>query len=516
MILGCGSHHPESRAALDDPPMNLILIVLDTFRGDIPSYAGGEADTPHLDALAHRGVWFRNARAHAPLTGPSHASLFTSLYSSDHGVFENGQVLGAKGTTLAELMRERGYLTSAFVSLGVMRAEFGFNRGFDSYADDFTNQWWKNASEMNADILPWIERAGDQPFFLWLHYSDTHGPYTPPDQQYPELHLMQNGDVIGRIRADGRIADLTVQLADHQATVTVEPGSQTDAGARFEVRIGDEIISTCRFDATRGFVARQAGTNNVVLDIPAELSFTGCDLAGGAAKMTIELTVEKTPEGNRRAYLQEAEYLDGQLGMVLHRFETLGKLDNTVIVVAGDHGEGLGDHGVFKHGRQLYDSLVRVPLIISAPGVLPEGQVVESSVSLVDVVPTVIELMSLQAVPGIRGRSLVPLINQETTTHHPGVSRAFHSNGKFNLESVTLGSLKYIRDINTGDEELYDLDRDPGEVIDLAAERPTEVAAMRSLLASTTHGPAATGSSIVDDEVRRQLRALGYEPSDED
>ena len=102
------------------PVERVIMIVIDTLRGDYLSCAGGPVATPTMDALAARGVRFTNARSHCPITGPSHASMFTGLYPSDHGVLNNTQILDENHTTLAERFASAGWPTAAFVSLGVL------------------------------------------------------------------------------------------------------------------------------------------------------------------------------------------------------------------------------------------------------------------------------------------------------------------------------------------------------------------------------------------------------------
>ena len=161
-------------------PRNFILLTLDTMRADHLGASGqGRAATPNLDALAAGGTLFRNARALTPVTLTSHASIFFSEPPSALKLYNNGQVLRNKAgrPPLAELFKKAGFVTAAFVSLGVLQPMFGLGQGFDTYATDFpADRWYLRAGEVNAKVLPWLETHRNGPFFLWVHYSDPHEP----------------------------------------------------------------------------------------------------------------------------------------------------------------------------------------------------------------------------------------------------------------------------------------------------------------------------------------------------
>ena len=173
-----------------DVTTNVVLIVADTLRADYLGSYGGEARTPNLDALAASGVRFRRAYSHAPMTVPSHSSMFTSLLPTEHAVLNNGYVLGDLHLTLPELLHGSGYRhTAAFISLGVLRSRFGVAQGFTEYHESFGDDWWKTAEEVNAELVPWLEQAPPEPFFLWAHYSDPHAPYAAPGRGFPTIRI---------------------------------------------------------------------------------------------------------------------------------------------------------------------------------------------------------------------------------------------------------------------------------------------------------------------------------------
>ena len=171
---------------------HLVLITLDTVRADrLPAYGYAGIATPALDAIAREGVRFDNAATTVPFTLPAHSSMLTGLYPPRHGVRENvGYVLPPGAPTLAERLREAGYVTAGFVSAFVLDSRWGIGRGFDTYRDDFDPaeitganlaSAQRDGAETVAAAARWLdERPSGRPFFLWIHLYDAHDPYTPP------------------------------------------------------------------------------------------------------------------------------------------------------------------------------------------------------------------------------------------------------------------------------------------------------------------------------------------------
>jgi len=172
------------------PERNVILITVDTLRADrLGCYGSQTVDTPGMDALATQGVLFENAITPVPLTLPAHASILTGLYPEEHGIRCNGFFkLPQEAVTLAEVLREAGYNTAAFISSSVMNARFGLDQGFDSYEDlsmdSRVNRKFSlvlPADETNRRVLRWFDRKPEGPFFVWIHYFDPHADYNPPE-----------------------------------------------------------------------------------------------------------------------------------------------------------------------------------------------------------------------------------------------------------------------------------------------------------------------------------------------
>jgi arylsulfatase A-like enzyme len=167
-----------------------VLIVVDTLRADFLGaygYAGGTS--PHLDALAARSVVFDRAVAASALTAPSHASIMTSRYVREHSIgYLNGGTRLVGRPTLASVFRDAGYDTAAFISNSIIRSRVGLDAGFDLYDDALPDSernrpyiFERTADGTTDRAVEWLRRDAETPFFLWVHYQDPHGPYTPPE-----------------------------------------------------------------------------------------------------------------------------------------------------------------------------------------------------------------------------------------------------------------------------------------------------------------------------------------------
>src|SRR3954451_2997122 len=173
--------------------LNLLVITLDTTRADrLGAYGFNGIETPTLDRLANEGVLFDQASAAAPLTLPSHSSIFTSLFPPEHGVRDNGGFfLAPSHQTLASVLKKDGFQTGAVVGAYVLDGKWGLNQGFDSYVDDFDlskmtggfgiGDVKRPGNEVVDRALPWLETVKDRRFFAWLHFYDAHSPYESPE-----------------------------------------------------------------------------------------------------------------------------------------------------------------------------------------------------------------------------------------------------------------------------------------------------------------------------------------------
>ncbi len=196
---------------------NVIVITLDTTRADrLPCYGRQDLSTPTIDAFAARGVRFENCYAQTPLTLPSHTTLFTGTLPLYHGIRDNGGFfVPEKLKTMAELFKDKGYETGAFIAAFVLDSKWGLNQGFDTYFDKFDMTKFKRislgtvqrpANEILDQALPWLDSRKNKKFFAWLHLYDPHTPYEPPP---PYDQLYAGHPYLGEIAfADSQLARL--------------------------------------------------------------------------------------------------------------------------------------------------------------------------------------------------------------------------------------------------------------------------------------------------------------------
>jgi arylsulfatase A-like enzyme len=495
---------------LDD----VVLIVVDTLRADFVGAYGGEVATPNIDALAEGGVLFRNAYSHIPITGPSHASLFTSLLPVDHGVHNNAQILGRHVEFLPAVLASHGSHTAAFVSLGVLNRRFGFARGFDAYHDEFGWDWTKDARELNSEVFDWLEEAPTGPRFLWIHYSDPHEPYAPPGLEYPRVRVSLGREELGIVSADGRGVSLPLTVPPGRSVLRFEAVSEVPPrGLRFPVvRVTDDRMD---IQLSTGWSEHGKRFGDAAFDtlLPADAEVVN------RSEMDVETTLEfsckerLTVAEIRQRYAQEVSFVDHEIGALMNRLEETGRLDRTLLIFTSDHGEGLGDHKHVGHISQLYDTLIRVPLMMVYPGRIPAGEVVDDTVSLVDLAPTVTELLGFPLDAEVRGTSLVPLLEGGVLPDRPVIAETYRPEAFSDKVAIISRGFKYIWSRRDHEwVELYDLTKDPNELRDLSQKRPELLSELREAidreLESSQRSPAIDADISEEDSAR--LRALGY------
>lgn len=217
------------------------------------------------------------------------------------------------------------------------------------------------------------------------------------------------------------------------------------------------------------------------------------------------------PSTLQGAYDGEVAVTDAQVGRLVDHLRAADRLDDTIIVVVGDHGESLGEHGEQQHGFFVYDAAVRIPLIIAGPGV--PARAVTDQVRIVDVMPTVLGLLGAEPPPDVQGVSLMPLGRGEelglvgfSETWYP----RYHY-GWSDLAAVRDGRFKFIA---APRRELYDLQTDPGETTNLAASNPRVADALEKVLRNMTTQLAGTAAPqaprAIEPAAEERLRALGY------
>lgn len=236
-LLSCKSKLPPPKEDVQRAlkPENIVLITLDTVRADhLHAYGYDKIETPTIDGLAARGVLFEKAVAQAPLTQPSHASMFTGTNPNVHNVRNTGGfALQPSSITLATILQQHGWNTAGFISATVLKRVFGFAQGFATYDDELL----KTVSDVEIVARPanvtvdhairWLNVQPDKPFFLWVHLYDAHRPYNPPTEfrrKYPgdlyDAEIAFEDQQVGRLlqavyKKSPANKTLVVLLSDH-------------------------------------------------------------------------------------------------------------------------------------------------------------------------------------------------------------------------------------------------------------------------------------------------------------
>ena len=445
---------PLSVAPLDDPTVtgvppppgtpDVILVSLDTTRADHLSLYGYHRPTsPSLEEFAADALLFTEARTTAGWTLPGHASMLTGQYPSRHGArlaggWLAGQTIDGRrnvafplrpeAMTVAELLRDRGYSTGAFVAnFSYLYRDFGLAQGFQRYDDapglllrfkpnvvrfvqkfdpGFCLKPFRSAREINAAALAWLDRSPrDRPMFLFLNYMEPHQPW--------------------------------LAEAPHDAWLRQVPG-------------------------WKALAVEDLYTHAVKAFSPREIEFIVANYDGQVAAM------------------------DEAFGELIAALKARGRYENALVVVTADHGELLGEHGQVGHmGRMLFEGLLRVPMIVKFPGPdRPRGRR-DEPVQVLDVAPTILAAARVPLPPVIQGRHLLEVDRRPGFAEediNPFLVARYGAVYDRAVRVLVDGPWKLIT-TSRGEQMLFDLHGDPGETVDLAANEPERVQRMAAQLA---------------------------------
>jgi arylsulfatase A-like enzyme len=467
LVLG----HPLGSAPLDDPIVtavpppagtpDVILVSLDTTRADhLSTYGYARETSPHLTAFAADALRFTEARSPAAWTLPGHASLFTGMYPSRHGARLAGAwlpgesidgrrrvafPLAPSAVTLAEVLRDRGYQTGAFVAnFSYLYRDWGLAQGFARYDDapglllrlsphamrfarhfapGFLLKPFRAAPEINAAALTWLDQApAGRPVLLFVNYMEPHQPWLAPAPY------------------DGWARGLP--------------------------------------DATR--LAEKNLYTHEVRDLrESERAFITANYDGQLAAM------------------------DAALGELLDALRARGRYENALVIVTADHGEFLGEHGQVGHiGRMLYEPVLHVPLVVKLPGADHRRGVVETPVQLVDVLPTVVEATGATLPAGVQGEPLLAVTHASLAEEEINPFLVSHYGETYNRGVRVLydGDYKLIS-TTRGERMLFDLAHDPEEVHDLAEREPERTTSLLRRLHEALDTPVGTAQAVAENRI---------------
>ncbi len=422
-------------SAAQAQPKNVVLIVSDDHRFDFMGFHPDAPDflqTPNLDRMAAEGAHVANAFVTTSLCSPSRASILTGRYAHNHGIVDNTSPI-PPGTRFFPQDLQAAGVATAFIGKWHMgeaddEPQPGFDRwvsfrGQGAYFDPLLNIDGEQVPHegYTTDILTdyaldWLrERDGAQPFFLELSHKAIHAEFLPAP------------------RHAGAYADITIP---YPATMP---------------------LTESNYAGKPHWVRAQRGSWHGV-----DFMFHG-DLGPGMTGF----------DNFYRRYTETLLALDESVGRVLDYLEESGLAENTLVLYLGDNGFLLGEHGLIDK-RNAYEESIRIPMLAWAPGTIAPGSRVEGLVRNIDIAPTFLDLMGVEAEAPIDGESFLPLL----TGDEAGGGRDFiyeyyweyafpHTPTTFALRGDKYKFIYYHGVWDT--EELYDLENDPKEQVNLVA-----------------------------------------------
>lgn len=444
-----GAALPLLGAAKPSRP-NILFLMDDQHRGDCLGAAGASwLDTPNLDRLAREGARFTKAYTSLPSCYPARASLLTGMSPWGHGLLLYAPMAARYPYEMPRMFTEAGYRTHA---VGKMHFD-GNDHGFESI---LLEEAWRavNAERVNCDYRNWF--AAHHPDkdvdATGLGYTDHRGGryYPYDDALHPTYWTAQQA--VDFLDAYGEDRPWFLKVSFQRPHPPFDPPK----------RFMDAYMA-------REFPKAETGPWS-------EAAFGGFT---GSVEDTPDAARGRYPEEDirraRASYYASIAFVDEQIGRVLAALERRGELENTLILFTSDHGDMMGDHHLWRKSYA-YEGSARVPMIVRWPESLGidarRGMVSDALTELRDVLPTFLDAAGIDIPSAMEGASLLNVIRGETASWRT-VLDLEHGQCYWHEASwvgLTDGREKYIYFTRTGQQQLFDLDADPLERVDLAED----------------------------------------------
>ena len=448
---------------------NILWICTDQQRYDtLGCYGNRFVKTPNLDRLAQSGVRFNMAYSQSPVCTPSRASFLTGRYPRTTRCRQNGQSIPEDEVLVTKILADAGYNCGLSGKLHISachssvcktterRIKDGYSVFYWSHhpeKEDVTNSNWAN-NEYNL----WLRENGlkyeRQPYKGSKHVQVS----MPPQYQHSTWCV-------------------------NKAISFIEANASYENPWLFSVNIYDPHHA---FDPSPEYLERyMEQLNEIPLPnyVEGELDnkphYQIDEFKNGAYNNDKRFIYKDMTEYDHRlvraAYWAMIDLIDEQVGRLLDSLEKTGQMDNTIVIFTSDHGEMLGDHGIYMKGPHFYDCSVRVPLIISYPGTIKQGVVSNALVELIDLAPTLLEAVGLEVYPGMQGKSMWDLLNGKShiDAHRQDIMSEYynampsHKDPNAFLTMLRNEQYKMVCEHGTDMGELYDMENDPNETKNL-------------------------------------------------
>lgn len=436
---------------------NILWICTDQHRFDsLGAYGNGFVATPNIDALADSGALFERAYCQSPVCTPSRSSFLTGRYPRTTGCRQNGQSIPETEVLVTKLLSEAGYACGLSGKL--------------------------HLSACSPTVTPNTERRIDDGYnvFDWAHDANTFWPTNSyhrwlEDQgvAYETAPLSGTELVVSGMPAEYHLTTWSV----NRAIDFINSSANHAAPWLFSLNIFDPHSP---FDPPSNYLQRYLdmiddlpAPNYVVGELVNKPVFQEIEYREGLNSKKQYRAAEMSASDHRlikAAYWAMVDLIDEQVGRLLGRLDELGIREQTMVIFTSDHGELLGDHGMYYKGPFFYEPSVRVPLIISMPGTIVAGQRRSTIVELIDLPQTILDATGLPHHPGMQGRSLWNLLcDEEHDGHHRDDAYCEYYNAlpwndpPANATMVVTNRYKIVAYHGLATGELYDLYIDPQE-----------------------------------------------------
>ena len=438
VVLAAAGLLAASCAPRTAPPPNIIFILVDDQRYDELGFLNPMLDTPQLDKLAERGVFFSNAVVTTSLCSPSRATILTGQYMHNHGVVDNNTPLKVGTRTFPEMLQSAGYRTALIGKWHMGGLSDEPRPGFDHWvsfsgqgtylpSDRFGNITHFNVNgervpqsgyitdELTDYALEWLETSKQaEPFFLYLSHKAVHSNFTPAERHKD-------------------------QYSDAELKLPESAGMDRDNPLR------------------PMWVRNQRN------------SFHGIEFPYHDPDVDLL--------GIQRNYHRTVSAVDDSVGRILEWLDATGEASNTVVIYTSDNGFYFGEHGLIDK-RSAYEESIRVPMIASAPGRFLEGAKVAAQVANLDIAPTILEIAGVAIPEQFEGESFKGLAEGSANPAEWRDAMLYEYFWEFNFPhtpttfAIRTNDFKLIQYHGVWDiDELYDMRSDPGEMRNLIGDR---------------------------------------------
>ncbi|MDE0672269.1 MAG: sulfatase-like hydrolase/transferase [Caldilineaceae bacterium SB0662_bin_9] len=443
---------------------NILFVMDDQHRHDFLGLDTPTVSTPHIDRLARQGTRFTHCCVNAPVCAPSRISLASGLHPWRMGAVDNSSYLPLRIPTYYQRLRDHGYKVASAGKLDLAKPA-GYNGRHGTRACNY--QWgFTDPCEIEGKM-----HAGR---------SDTpQGPYGFMLREKGQFDAFVNDYQSRHDR--GWIKD-----ASHDSVLTEELHSDTYVGERANRWLQDApqdapwhmFVSFVGphdpFDPPTSWAERYR-----TADMPEPITSDAVDKPAWVQHRRLDMSPEEILQ-TRRQYAANISLIDHWVGKMLNTLAQRGMLDNTIVIFASDHGEMLGDHGLYTKSVA-YEASLRVPLILSGPGI-PAGETRDTLAELSDINPTICELAGVpylgSEANSLDAKSLMPTVRDSGTPHRDNAMAQLRG-----FASLRTDTHKLILNWNS-QTELYDLVEDPGECHNIADQEPNLVNHLRGQLQS--------------------------------